>query len=56
MDEETTRLQESADFWRERANRFELALREIEAVKWTNDADRAAERWEIARRALGMPI
>jgi len=56
MDNEITRLQESADFWRERANKFELALREIEAATYPDDTDSSIERWEIARRALGMPV
>lgn len=32
MQTEIQRLQQSADFWRERANKFELVLREIEGM------------------------
>lgn len=49
----TTKWKESADFWRERANKFELALRQIEACyNYGNIEDTNSERWEIAFKAL----
>lgn len=47
---ELKRLQESADFWRNRANNFELALRKIIDVRETD----SRKRWEIAKRALDV--
>lgn len=49
---ELKRLQESADFWHDRANNFELALRKIIDVRETDSGEVASERWEIAKRAL----
>lgn len=50
--DEIDRLQASADFWRERANAFEIALRQIEAATGTSPDEVSSERWEIAKRAL----
>lgn len=47
-----TNWKESADFWRERSNAFELALRKIEACNLSDIEDTNAERWEIAFEAL----
>lgn len=52
MKTELERLQESADFWRNRANLFEEALRKIEAVVDHCAEGRAERRWEIAAMVL----
>lgn len=44
--------EESALFWRERANKFEIALRKIESANTGHAITTSNERWEIAFEAL----
>jgi len=46
------RLQELNEYWRNRSNAFELALREIVAERNLDSEELASDRWEIAKKAL----